>query len=72
MYEILPEGIEEIKKIEEFGFQNRELEGKNPKKEIFELINELMEEINNELDLNDKKKYMILKLDKIKKILNLV
>jgi hypothetical protein len=72
MYEILPEGIEEIKKIEEFGFQNRELEGKNPKKEIFELINELMEEINNELDLNDKKKYMVLKLDKIKKILNLV
>jgi hypothetical protein len=72
MYEIRPEGIEEIKKIEEFGFQNRELEGKNPKKEIFELINELMEEINNELDLNDKKKYMVLKLDKIKKILNLV
>jgi hypothetical protein len=31
-----------------------------------------MEEINNELDLNDKKKYMVLKLDKIKKILNLV
>ena len=72
MYEILPEGIEEIRKIEEFGFQNMELEGKSPKKEIFELINELMEGINNELDLNDKKRYMILKLDKIKKILNLV
>ncbi len=72
MYEILPEGIEEIKKIEEFGFQSVDLEGKNPRKEIFELINELMEEINNELDLNEKKKYMILKLDKIKRKINLV
>lgn len=39
MYEILPEGIEEIKKIEEFGYQNSDLEEKSLKKEIVELIN---------------------------------
>jgi len=67
MYEILPEGVEEIKKIEEFGFSNIE---DNSKKEIFELINELIEEINNELE-QDSKKDIILKLEKIKEKLSL-
>lgn len=71
MYEILPEGIEKIKKIQEFGFQNDD-EEKNPKKEILELINELIEDINEELERNSKKKHIILKLEEIKEKLNLV
>jgi predicted transcriptional regulator len=69
MYEILPEGVEEIKKIEEFGYHN-ELEEKSLKNEIVELINELIEEVNNESELNNKKNHIILKLDKIKEKLN--
>jgi hypothetical protein len=72
MYEILPEGIEKIKKIQEFGFQSDDVEERNPKKEILELINELIEDINEELELNSKKKHIILKLDEIKEKLNLV
>ncbi|GKS66487.1 hypothetical protein YTPLAS73_00340 [Nitrosarchaeum sp.] len=70
MYEILPEGIEEIKKTEESSY-HRNLEEKSLK-EIVELINELIEEINDELELNNKKEHIILKLDKIKEKLNLV
>ncbi len=72
MYEILPEGIEKIKKIQEFGFQNDGVEEKNPKKEILELVNELIEDVNEELERSSKKKYIILKLEKIKEKLNLV
>lgn len=71
MYEILPEGIEEIKKIEEFGYQSNESEEKSPKKEIVELINELIEEINGQSEINNKKNHIILKLEKIKEKLNL-
>lgn len=71
MYEILPEGIEEIKKIEELGYQSNESEEKSPKKEIVELINKLIEEINGESEINNKKNHIILKLEKIKEKLNL-
>ncbi|MBS3925822.1 MAG: hypothetical protein KGZ34_03925 [Nitrosarchaeum sp.] len=71
MYEILPEGVEEIKKIEEFGFQSN-LEENTSKKEIFELINELVEEFSNESIEDSKKKEIILKLEKIKEKLSLV
>lgn len=71
MYEILPEGVEEIKKIEEFGFQNNSEENTS-KKEIFELINELVEEFSNESIEDSKKKKIILKLEKIKEKLSLV
>lgn len=72
MYEILPEGIEKIKKIQEFGFQNDGVEEKNPKKEILELVNELIEDVNEELECSSKKKHIILKLEEIKEKLNLV
>lgn len=65
MYEILPEGVEEIRKIEEFGFHSN-LEENTSRKEIFELIDELIEEINNESVQDNKKKGIILKLEKIK------
>lgn len=63
MYEILPEGIEKIKKIEEGGFQNNNLEEKNS--EIFELIDEVIKEISEEPEFNSKKR-IISKIDKIK------
>ena len=71
MYEILPEGIEKIKKIQEFGFQ-KDVEEKNPKKEILESINELIKDINEELERNSEKEHIILKLEEIKEKLNLV
>jgi len=64
IYEILPEGIEKIKEIEESGFQNKTLDEKKPKNEIFVLIDEIINEIN-EFEF-DKKENMILKLNKLK------
>jgi len=65
MYEILPEGIEKIKKIEETGFQNDRLEEKKPKIEIFEIIDQIIKEISEEPEFNNKKS-IILKLEEIK------
>ena len=70
MYEILPEGIEKIKKIEETGFQNDSLEEKKPKIEIFELIEQIRKEISEEQEFNNKKS-IILKLDQIKEKLKI-
>ncbi len=70
MYEILPEGIEKIKKIEEVGFQNDILEEKKPKMEIFELIEQIRKEISEEPEFNNKKS-IILKLDEIREKLKI-
>lgn len=70
MYEILPEGIEKIKKIEETGFQNDTLEEKKPRIEIFELIDQIRKEISEEPEFNNKKS-IILKLDQIKEKLKI-
>lgn len=64
IYEILPEGIEKIKEMEGAEFQNKNLDKIKPKNEIFVLIDEIINEIN-ELEF-DKKKDIILKLDNIK------
>ena len=69
MYEILPEGIEKIKKIEENGFQNDSLEEKKPKTEILELIDQIIKEISADSEVN--KKSIILKLDEIKEKLKI-
>ena len=69
MYEILPEGIEKIKKIEEDGFQNNNLEEKNLRK-IFELIDDVIKEIREEPEFNSKKR-IISKLDEIKEKLKI-
>ncbi|MFB5628059.1 MAG: hypothetical protein ACE5R5_07670 [Nitrosarchaeum sp.] len=63
MYEILPEGIEKLKKIEEDGFQNNEL-GENPSAAIFELIDEIIKEINEKPEFN--KNDIISKLNRLK------
>ena len=70
MYEILPEGIEKIKKIEETGFQNDIVEEKKPRIEIFELIDQIRKEISEEPEFNNKKN-IILKLDQIKEKLKI-
>ncbi|MBI2127772.1 MAG: hypothetical protein HYU00_01745 [Nitrosarchaeum sp.] len=70
MYEILPEGIEKIKKIEETGFQNDILEEKKPRIEIFELIDQIRKEISEEPEFKNKKS-IILKLDQIKEKLKI-
>jgi len=70
MYEILPEGIEKIKKIEETGFQNDSLEEKKPRIEIFELIDQIRKEISEEPEFNNKKS-IILKLEQIKEKLKI-
>lgn len=70
MYEILPEGIEKIKKIEETGFQNDIVEEKKPRIEIFELIDQIRKEISEEPEFNNKKS-IILKLDQIKEKLKI-
>ena len=70
MYEILPEGIEKIKKIEEDGFQNDSLEEKKPRTEIFELIDQIRKEISEEPEFNNKKSIM-LKLEQIKEKLKI-
>jgi len=69
MYEILPEGIEKIKKIEEFGFKIGSLVERNPKMEIFELIDDIIKEINAEPEFNKTK--ILLKLDEIKEKLKI-
>lgn len=69
MYEILPEGIEKIKKIEEIGFKNDLLdESDKPKTEILELIDHIIKEIC-EPEFN--KKDLILKLNQIKEKLKI-
>jgi len=70
MYEILPEGIEKIKKIEETGFQNDILEEKKPRIEIFELIDQIRKEISEEPEFNNKRS-IILKLEQIKEKLKI-
>ena len=69
MYEILPDGIERIKKIEENGFQKDSLEEKKPKTEIFELIDQIIKEISKDSEFN--KKDIILKLNEIKEKLKI-
>jgi DNA-binding PadR family transcriptional regulator len=64
IYEILPEGIEKIKEIEESGFQKMNLDEVKPRMEMVALIDEIINEIN-EIEFN-KKREIILKLDKLK------
>jgi hypothetical protein len=69
MYEILPEGIEKLKKIEEEGFQNNNLEGNNPKIESILLIDQIIKEISKESEVN--KENIIQKLNEIKEKLKI-
>jgi hypothetical protein len=69
MYEILPDGIEKMKEIDKSGFQEDSF-GKKTKDAIFELIDQIINEINESVEF-DKKRDVVLKLGKIKEKLNL-
>lgn len=69
MYEILPEGIEKLKKIEESGDQKDNLEEKNPKIESTLLIDQIIKEISKGTEFN--KENIIQKLNEIKEKLKM-
>lgn len=67
MYEILPEGIEKIKEIEKLGLQDNSFE-KKLKEEIFDLVDEVINQIKESSDIHREK--MVSKLEEIKAKLN--
>lgn len=69
MYEILPEGIEKLKKIQEEGFQNNNIEEKNSKIESLLLIDQIIKEISKESEVS--KENIIQKLNEIKEKLKI-
>lgn len=69
IYEILPEGLEKLKNIEEQGFQTDSLEDKKPEIEILDIIDQIIKEINGEMEIN--KKSMVQKLEQIKEKLKI-
>lgn len=69
IYEILPEGLEKLKNIEEYGFQTDSLEEKKPKIEILDIIDQIIKEINDEMEIN--KKSIVQKLEQIKEKLKI-
>lgn len=69
MYEILPDGIVKLKKIEESGSQNDNLEENNPKIESILLIDQIIKEISKGTEFN--KENIIQKLNEIKEKLKM-
>ena len=67
MYEILPEGIEKIKEVEKLGVQDNSFEKKS-KDEIFDLIDEVINQIKESSDIH--RKNITSKLEEIKAKLN--
>lgn len=67
VYEILPEGIEKIKEVEKLGVQDNSFEKKS-KDEIFDLIDEVINQIKESSDIH--RKNIASKLEEIKAKLN--
>jgi hypothetical protein len=66
IFEILPEGIEEIKKAQSQGIQNIP-DTINPQVEIFSLLEETIKDVKGSEEISDRKKDKIIsKLEKIK------
>jgi len=66
IYEILPEGIEEIDKTETKGFDNTNFDESKSKVEILSLIDEVIKEINDSQIEQVRKDSIIGKLSKLK------
>ena len=66
VYEILPEGIEEIDKTETDGFDNTNFDESKPEVEILSIIDEIVKEIQNFQMEQSKKDNIIGKLSKLK------
>ena len=66
VYEILPEGIEEIDKTETDGFNNTNFYGSKPEVEILSLIDEIVKEIQDFQMDQSKKDSITRKLSNLK------
>ncbi len=66
VYEILPEGIEEIDKTDAMGFDNTDFDKIKPKVEVFPLLDEIVKEIQDSQIDQSKKDAIVEKLSKLK------
>ncbi len=66
VFEILPEGVEEIDKTEINGFNNIDFEKRDPRVEILNTIDEIIKEIHDSQIDQTKKEKIIEKLTKLK------
>ncbi len=66
VYEILPEGVEEIDKTEAYGFDNTDFDESKPKVEILSIIDEILKEIQDFQMDQSKKDSITGKLSKLK------
>jgi hypothetical protein len=71
VYEILPEGIEEIDKTETEGFDNTNFDESKSEVEILELIDEVIKELNDSQMEQLKKDSITEKLSKLKEKLEI-
>ncbi len=71
IYEILPEGIEEIDKTETEGFDNTNFDESKSEVEILELIDEVIKELNDSQMEQLKKDSITEKLSKLKEKLEI-
>lgn len=72
IYEILPEGIEKLEIVEKEGFKKHKLvETPKLKIEIFSIVNQVINEINDSELTSEKKEEIISKLKKIKEKLEI-
>ena len=71
IYEILPEGIEEIDKTETEGFDNTNFDESKSEVEILELIDEVVKELNDSQMKQLKKDSITEKLSKLKEKLEI-
>ena len=71
VYEILPEGIEEIDKTETEGFDKIKFEKQEPQMEILDTVNKIIEEIKDTTIEQKKKERIIEKLAELKEKLKI-
>ena len=66
VFEILPDGIEKLKKIEVEGYGNEKIIENNPTIDIMSGLSQLIKEINDLEIMNEEKEKIISKINKIK------
>lgn len=70
VFEILPDGIEKLKKIETEGYGNEKITENNPTIDIMSGLNQLANEINDLEIKNEEKEKIISKINQIKEMMN--
>lgn len=66
VFEILPDGIEKLKKIETEGYEKEKITEINPTTDIISVLNQLIKEINDLEIKNEKKEKIISEINQIK------